>query len=118
MVCARVSSMKQATYQQIEDMAEHTLTKSQYDEMQQSFDIALDGSFVALSDEERELLQREVATLNKEALTAALNTLILHHPAEFHGLLREQREARGIGEQLRSEFSDTLAVVDRNPLTF
>lgn len=96
------------------DDPEFAITKQQYDSMQQAFDIALDGSFVTLSDEERKTLEAEVAALNQESVNSALSTLILRHPTEFHELLREQRDARGISQQLRSEFSDMIVIAERN----
>src|SRR5690606_37661990 len=96
------------------DDPEFAINKAQYDSMQQAFDIALDGSFVSLSDEERAELEAEVAALNQESVNSALSTLILRHPTEFHELLREQRDARGISDQLRSDYSDMIVIAERN----
>ena len=99
-----------------QEAEESTMTKGQYDQIR--FDVQLDGSFAVLSDEERADLEAEINGLNLEAAHAALYNLVLRHPVEFHDLLREQREARNLNHQLRSTFSDLLAIAERNALTF
>lgn len=98
------------------DTEDITFTKDQYDQIR--FDVQLDGSFAVLSDEERADLEAEINGLNQDAARAALYNLVLRHPVEFHDLLREQREARHLNHQLRSTFSDLLAIAERNALTF
>lgn len=95
---------------------EGALTKGQYDQIR--FDVTLDGAFTSLTDDERAELESQVKALDIEAAKKALNTLVLRHPVEFHALLREQREERNLTHQLRSEFSDILAIAEKNSLTF